>query len=338
MKRLLPSLLLFAVVLCGLARPVAAQPGAQVRGFVVDESGKPLADVALEMQYVGEGKKRVYNLKTDKKGGFVRVGIEPGMYKIFFNKDGYSRYGIDIWLSLGSLSEICTNAPRPGQPCEPVVLKAAAPVPAPASGAPAPALVESEEAAARLGQSYKDAIAAIRAEQWEVAEALLNEVEAAAPGQPQVHFNLAYVHRQKGELPAAEAEYRKFIELQPAKAEGYLALSTLFAEAGKNDEALAVLTQARPSFEQDSAFLTALGAVAMNAGKEQEAEEAFSKVTVLDPANVEVQFHLASLAMNRNEIPDAIQHLEAYLAGAAPGAPNIEVAKSLLDALKAKKK
>jgi cytochrome c-type biogenesis protein CcmH/NrfG len=76
----------------------------------------------------------------------------------------------------------------------------------------------------------------------------------------------------------------------------------------------------------------------MNQGKEKEAEEAFSKAVALDPTATEVQYFLASLALNRNEVNDAIAHLEKYIAGAPAESPNVEVAKSLLAALQAKKK
>jgi cytochrome c-type biogenesis protein CcmH/NrfG len=92
------------------------------------------------------------------------------------------------------------------------------------------------------------------------------------------------------------------------------------------------------AFEQDAKFQVALGATAMNQGKEKEAEDAFTKAAALDPSNVEVQYFLASLALNRNEVDDAISHLEKYIAEAPAASPNVETAKALLAALQAKKK
>src|SRR5262245_32339858 len=87
------------------ASPARAQKSmSQVRGFVSDEEGQRLADVEVELQYTGEGTKSVYHVKTNKKGGFVRVGLPPGPYKIYFTKEGYQKGGIDTYLSLGGLS------------------------------------------------------------------------------------------------------------------------------------------------------------------------------------------------------------------------------------------
>jgi len=75
----------------------------------------------------------------------------------------------------------------------------------------------------------------------------------------------------------------------------------------------------------------------MNQGMEKDAEAAFQKAAALDPSNVEIQYFLATLALNRNETPNAIAHLEKYIAEAPAASPNVEVAKQLLGALKAKK-
>ena len=76
---------------------------------------------------------------------------------------------------------------------------------------------------------------------------------------------------------------------------------------------------------------------AMNQGLEKEAQVAFEKAAALDPSNVEIQYFLATLALNRNEVKNAIAHLEKYIAEAPAATENVEVAKQLLAALKAKK-
>jgi predicted Zn-dependent protease len=115
-------------------------------------------------------------------------------------------------------------------------------------------------------------------------------------------------------------------------------MAALYEAEGKGAEAVDFLTKNAAAFELDAKYQVALGATAMNQGKEREAEEAFSKAVALDPSNVEVQYFLASLALNRNELNDAIAHLEKYIAEAPATSPNVETAKGLLAALQAKKK
>jgi Flp pilus assembly protein TadD len=324
----------------------------QVRGFVSDEQGQRLADVDVEIQYTGEGQKGLYHVKTNKKGGFVRVGLPPGPYKIYFTKDGYQKYGIDTYLSLGGLSDMCSNNPGPHDPCEDIKLKKAVvalsigdPGAAPKAGAApggAPnaatdAATATAEEAAQLGAAYARAVEAIKASHWADAEAALKEVLAKIPDQPVVHFNLGHVYRQKKDFPAAEAEFRKVTELEPTKPEAFVAMAALYETQGKGKEAVAFLQGSAGAFETNAKYQTALGATAMNQGLEKEAEVAFEKAATLDPSNVEVQYFLATLALNRNELPNAIAHLEKYIAEAPAASPNVEVAKQLLGALKAKK-
>jgi len=357
MKRLSPLLVLSAGLTLSLAVLLAPAPVSAatsgVRGIIVDEQGQPLADIDVEIEFMGTPK-RVYHQKTNKKGGFVRIGLTEGSYKIFFTKEGYKKQGIDTWLSLGGVSDMCRNNPGPNEPCEDLVMQKAevaiaiggAPAPAaaggsgggsPAPGAGSPATATAEEAA-KLGAAYAQAVDAIKAGQWDAAEAALKEVLGKVPDQPVVHFNLGHVYRQKKDYPAAEAEFRKVTEFEPTKPQAFIALAALYEAEGKGGEAVDLLQKNASTFDQDAKYQVALGATAMNQGREKEAEEAFSKAIALDPSTVEVQYFLASLALNRNEVDDAIGHLQKYIADAPAGSPNVETAKSLLAALQAKKK
>jgi cytochrome c-type biogenesis protein CcmH/NrfG len=64
------------------------------------------------------------------------------------------------------------------------------------------------------------------------------------------------------------------------------------------------------------------------------AREAFLKAEELDPQNTETQYHLATVALNMNDKAEAVSRLEKFVATAAAGTPNVDVAKSLLAALK----
>ena len=359
MKRLVPPAVLSVALIVTIALLLVPSPASAAvsgfRGIVVDEQGQPVVDVDVEIQFLGSPK-RTYHVKTNKKGGFVRIGLDEGSYKIFLTKEGYKKGGLDVpWLSLGGLSDLCSNNPGKDQPCEPLILKKAevaiaiggvpaVPAPAagesggaPAGGAAGSATATAEEAA-KLGAAYAQAVEAIKTSQWDAAEAALKEVLAKIPDQSVVHFNLGHVYRQKKDYPAAEAEFRKVTELEPTKPDAFVAMAALYEAQGRGAEAVDFLQKNALSFEQDAKYQIALGATAMNQGHEKEAEAAFSKAVALDPSNVEVQYFLASLALNRNELDDAIAHLEKYIAEAPAASPNVETAKGLLTALQAKKK
>jgi Tfp pilus assembly protein PilF len=305
-----------------------AQTTASVRGSVVDEQGQPLPGVKVEMEFKGETRQKIVkSAVTDKKGGFVRVGLTSGPWALTFTKEGYRRHGLDTMLSLGGVSEL-----------PPVVLKqapAATAAGAVASG-PAP-IAQDAEAARQLGETYKNALEALKAGQDAAAEAGFKEVLAAAPQVAQAHYNLGYLAGKRGDAAAAEAAFRKAIELQPRNGEAYVALATLLGQKSRGEEALALLQGAAGEFAQDARFQFALGAAAFNLGRNAEAEAAFTRAGELDAANPDVDFYLGSLALGRNDVPAALSHLEKYVAAAPAGAPNLATAKGLLQALRAKK-
>jgi hypothetical protein len=119
MKRLAPLAVLSAALTVAIALflgpPSASAAVSGFRGIVVDEQGQPVPDVDVEIQFLGSPK-RTYHVKTNKKGGFVRIGLDEGSYKIFLTKEGYQKGGLDVpWLSLGGLSDLCSN--NPGRTC-----------------------------------------------------------------------------------------------------------------------------------------------------------------------------------------------------------------------------
>ena len=73
---------------------------AQLRGSVVDDKGQPIQGVEVEIKYKGETRTPIIKkATTDKKGGFVRVGLKGGDWTLTFRKDGYKTAGLDTYLS-----------------------------------------------------------------------------------------------------------------------------------------------------------------------------------------------------------------------------------------------
>ncbi len=86
MKRFLVVLMLMAMS-CGiLAIPVLAQSFGQVKGVCKDVDGKPLNGATVQWLNLNDGRK--YELRTNKKGEYFSLGIEPGSYKITLLRDG----------------------------------------------------------------------------------------------------------------------------------------------------------------------------------------------------------------------------------------------------------
>lgn len=85
-KRVMKVLVALTLVVA-LTVPALSQGGnTKVQGRVTDDQGKPMADVAIEMQHKETGRR--LNLKTDKKGQFYSLGVQSGTYKITFSQAG----------------------------------------------------------------------------------------------------------------------------------------------------------------------------------------------------------------------------------------------------------
>src|ERR1700722_12528465 len=82
------SLIVALVVLLGglCVAPAHAQSFGSVKGVCKDANGAPIADGVVEWHSLDNGRK--YTLKTNAKGEYFSLGIEPGKYEVIFSKDG----------------------------------------------------------------------------------------------------------------------------------------------------------------------------------------------------------------------------------------------------------
>jgi hypothetical protein len=85
MKGLISKVVLLAVVCVSLGGLAAAQYGS-VRGKVVDMQGNTIGGAQVTWKNQNNG--RTYNLKTNKKGEFFSLGIDPGDYTVTVTQDG----------------------------------------------------------------------------------------------------------------------------------------------------------------------------------------------------------------------------------------------------------
>jgi Tfp pilus assembly protein PilF len=303
----------------------------QVRGQVVDAAAKGIQGVAVEM--VLEGKHpRTITLTTDKKGGYVRVGIPEGNWKLTFRKEGFKPAATTLWISLGGISEVPPVTLHP--------LGELAPTAAPATGAPQSAGGEAGAAAAKPAEiaAVKDlfdkANAAIGANRWDDAESLLKEAGALAPDLFAVHYNLGWVYEHKNNLTDAANEYRRAKELDATRADTHLGLARVLVASGQQDEAKQVLDAAGAQFGQDPLVQLNIGINAFNAGLPEQAGAAFEKAQALDPANPEPLYFLSMLELQKGQLAAAIAQIEKYIGLTGQNPENLARAKAMLAELR----
>jgi tetratricopeptide (TPR) repeat protein len=309
---------LLAAVFCAAAILFGAEAFAQTgtaRGKVLDEKDQPVPETVITLEFQG-GVSRKMETKTNKKGEYTQVGMYPGAYRITASKDGYAPSVIDVRIAMGEPTYL---------PDIKMMSKAAAQA---ASG---------DKGREELTANFKKAIELTQAGQYDQAEAAYKEILVKNPSVAEVHYNLGYVYTQKKDWANAEASYLKAIEVRPTYGEAYTALSRVYRESGQAAKATEILAKAAAENKADPKVQFGVAVDLLNSGKTEEAMAAFQKVLEIDPNYADAYYHMGTLAVGQNKIPEAITHLEKYISMNPTNAQNVATAQGLLQALKPKK-
>jgi tetratricopeptide (TPR) repeat protein len=319
MKRILAA----GAVLVGLTLlggEAAAQTGT-ARGKVVDDKGQVIEGATLLIEFQG-GVTRKNETKTNKKGEYTQVGLQPGNYKITVSKDGFAPATMEnVRIGLGEptyLPDIKLAPPRA------------------AGGGGAPGDPAAEKAMAELRASVEQAIALTKEGKLDEAEALYKDLAAKNPTRYQLYYNLGIVQAQKKDAASAEASYLKALEVKPDYAEAQNALNTLYLSTGQAAKANELAAKAASANPNDAKAQFQVGYVAFNSGKYDEADAAFKKAEAIDPNYAETYYFLGTIALSQNKLEDCVARFEKYLA-LAPTGQNAATAQQLLAACKPKK-
>jgi tetratricopeptide (TPR) repeat protein len=305
--------LIAAPLLIGLAliaAPATAQVG-QVRGKVVDEAGNLVPDATVLIEYQG-GVTRTFELKTNKKGEYLQVGLQPGPYRITASKEGYRPSAVDIRAALGQTTEVPDIKVMSGK-----------------AAAEQPGSKESE-----LRAKFTKAVHLAHAGQLDEAEAAFKELLEAQPDLPEVYQNLGYIYTQRKNWAVAEENYKKALELRPGDPDLMIALAHAYQAAGESDKALELMNQAAGANPEDAGAQFNRGILLFNQGDTAGAIKAFEAALAADPGMAEAHYYLGTLLVGQSKVPEAIEHLEKYLSMNPTNAQNVTTAKGLLQALK----
>jgi tetratricopeptide (TPR) repeat protein len=298
------------------ATPAAAQTGG-VRGKVVDVSGKPVEGAKVVIAAETASNKR--ELKTNKKGEFIQIGLFPGNYTITAEKDGLLDVLKGFRVGIGDPADVT------------MTLKAAG------GGAQTK---EQAEKVANLQKLFDAGVAASKAGNYDESIAKFNETLALAPNCQDCYYNIGYANAQKKDWAAAEAAYKKAVELKPDYAEAWNALSAVYNQQKKLDEALAASANAAKYSSPggaggggSAAAVFNQGVILWNQNKFAEAKAKFEESTKIDPNYAEGYYRLGMANVNLGDLPGAVSAFESYLK-VAPSGPYAAEVKGYIAAMK----
>lgn len=292
-----------------LAPPTQAQTGG-ARGKVVDAEGKGIPEATVVFDSPDGGPR--FELRTNKKGEYIQVGLSPGAYRITVSKDGYESRSIQARIGIGMATDI-----------EKVELL------------PAQAAIQqpgSEEEVVR--EMFAKGVEHTKAGRLDEAAAVFEEINEAHPGILEVHRNLGFIYAQQKDWAKAEASFLAALELRPGEPDFVAALVKIYEQSGQEEKAKELVSRTASDNPADGTAQFNQGIFLLKEGKTDEAMGAFEAALAADPPAMEAHYYLGTLLVGQDKTPEAIQHLEAYVASNPANAQNLATAQGLLEALK----
>jgi tetratricopeptide (TPR) repeat protein len=312
MKRNLGYAVLLAILCAIFAVPAVSQT-ATVKGVCKDGEGNPL--VNAQVVWHNEDNGRTFNLKTDKKGEYFSLGIEPGKYTVTLSKDGQvldtvkdhqvgsDEVTLDFDVKKAKEEAVQQSAKQQGLTPEQVKQKQEEIAKAEKYNTNARAVNEKLNAAT--------AATKLPTPDYDQALALLNEASQMAPNEDVVwaRLGVTYLDSAKVQTDAAEKTKRNteaYNDMQKAVELKKTAMASP-PPSGK-----AAPANGPPDNSRLAQYYDNLAAAASRLGKTDEAANAYRQAAELDPTKAgPYLFNLGAVLTNANLSNDVNQRKQA---------------------------
>ena len=302
---------LFAVALIAslvAAVPAFAQSTGMIKGVVMDDKGQPVdgAKVVIEMSG-GTGRK--FETKTNKKGEYIQIGLQPGSWTITASKEGVGEAKTDVRISLGSAEQIDLTLGKGG----------------PAGGG-APTM--SKEEAAKLDamqKAFDEGIKLTQAGKLDEAIAKFSEAKAINPDCFACQFNIGLSYAAKKDVPKAEEAFLAASALKPESPEPFNQMANLYNASKQYDKAAQMAAEASKRSGGASGggasaeSLFNQGVVLWNGQKYAEAKAQFEAAAKAKPDYADAHYWVGMASLNTGAMPAARAAFESYLKYAPTG-------------------
>ena len=308
MRQTLTTRVTAFLIALAIAAPALAQ-STMVRGKVIDAKKEGIANVQIVVESMG-GSGRKLTTKTDKKGEFVQLLTESGPYRITATDPKIGSASADTRVVLGKVSEMT------------IVL------------VPSTAANDSAKAA-ELKKVFEEGVNASRASQHDLAIEKFNAALAISPACFDCQFNIGVALMAKKDEKAAEEAWKKALEMKPDYAEALNALSTLYNNQKRFDEAAAMSAKAATAGggagSADATFNQ--GIILWNQGKIAEAKVKFEETIKMNATHADAHYQLGMAMLNEGKLAEAVTEFETYVK-LAPDGQYATQAKGMIAQLK----
>ncbi|MGZ5554824.1 MAG: tetratricopeptide repeat protein [Candidatus Aminicenantales bacterium] len=278
----------------------------KVTGTVLDAAKNPVekAEVAIVSQKSSSSR---YELKTDRDGRFVQIGIMPGYYMLTVKKTGFVPGSKEIHVGIA------------GEEAVEITLMSAEAAAAKSYSAADRAFMSGNKLYAE--QKYAEAAAAY------------GEAIGLDPTNWAYRLNLGLSLKKAGKSEEALAAFRKAVELNPESYSANKETGETLAKAGQYAEAKPFYEKAAGLSPDDPDAQYNLGVCLVNLGQSEAALPRFEKAVELNPDYADAYYQMATILISQNKVAEAKNSLEKFLA-LAPNHEKAGIARQLLDYLK----
>jgi tetratricopeptide (TPR) repeat protein len=300
--------------------PVFGQATGSVKGVCKDATGTPIVGANLEWMNTDNGRK--YNLKTNKKGEYFSLGIEPGKYKVTLTQDGKQLDQV-AGFPVG-MDESTLDFDMKKSQVEAAAQKGISPEQLKAMQEQQAKAAKETNTVKALNEKLAIANQAIQGGDYETAITTLNEATQTDPTRDLLWARLGDANLGSGpkqtdtaekqkRYGAAVTDYQKAIELKKtnmataAKPEDPKVLAAYYNNLGQAEARSGQLDEAVKSYDlaaqQNPAgaaqYYYNQGAVLTNSGKVDEANAAFDKSIAADPTKADAYYQKGVNLINK---------------------------------------
>jgi len=276
-----------ALALMLMAASSAFAQSTMIKGKVVDAKGTAMVGVAITIESVGGTRK--LSTKTDRRGEFIQLLTESGQYRITATDEKVGTAQTELGVRLGRVSE--AN----------LVLAAAT-------------TANNDAKAAELKKVFEEGVAASRTGNHDAAIAKFEAAAALTPNCFDCLFNIGVAQLAKKDDKAAEASWLKALAIKADYAEAMNALSTLYNNQKRFDEASAMSAKAAATGGGGGADATFnQGIILWNQGKIAEAKVKFEETIKGNPTHADAHYQLGMALLNEGKLPEAVAAFESYV-------------------------
>ena len=270
-----------------------------IRGKVIDAKSQPVQGVTITIEAMDSSGRKL-TTKTDKKGEFVQLLTASGAYKVTASDPKIGTASDVTKVALGKASEMT------------IVL--------------APSTAANDAAkGAELKKIFEEGVAASRANNPDLAIEKFNAALVVAPQCFDCQFNIGVALMAKKDEKAAEEAWKKAIEMKPEYPEALNALSTLYNNQKRFDEAAAMSAKAAAAGgagaggagSADATFNQ--GIILWNQGKIAEAKTKFEETLKANPNHADAHYQYGMALLNEGKLQEAVAEFESYVKLAPEG-------------------